>query len=142
MIVDLAHVSPKTMHDVLDISTAPVIFSHSNAYSVCPTARNVPDSVLERIKQVRGAAPALHLREHQTSVELTSQPLILSQSQSPQNQGVVMVNFYPNFVTCTSNSTIPDVVNMINYLRYDRSRVTRGIRAYEPDWHCSRRGAI
>uniref|UniRef100_A0A8C4K1D8 Dipeptidase n=1 Tax=Dromaius novaehollandiae TaxID=8790 RepID=A0A8C4K1D8_DRONO len=43
MIVDLAHVSVKTMKDALTLSKAPVIFSHSSAYSICPHRRNVPD---------------------------------------------------------------------------------------------------
>ncbi|NXX40733.1 DPEP1 Dipeptidase, partial [Tricholaema leucomelas] len=46
MIVDLAHVSVATMKAVLAISKAPVIFSHSSAYSICPHRRNVPDDVL------------------------------------------------------------------------------------------------
>ncbi|NWQ90986.1 DPEP1 Dipeptidase, partial [Burhinus bistriatus] len=46
MIVDLAHVSVETMKVVLSLSKAPVIFSHSSAYSVCPHRRNVPDDVL------------------------------------------------------------------------------------------------
>lgn len=49
MIVDLAHVAPKVMHDVLDISTAPVVWSHSNAFSLCDHPRNVPDDVLDRV---------------------------------------------------------------------------------------------
>ncbi|XP_067158958.1 dipeptidase 1 [Apteryx mantelli] len=49
MIVDLAHVSVKTMKDVLTLSKAPVIFSHSSAYSVCPHRRNVPDDVLRMV---------------------------------------------------------------------------------------------
>ena len=34
MLVDIAHVSPKAMHDALDVSEAPVIFSHSSARAV------------------------------------------------------------------------------------------------------------
>jgi len=49
MIVDLAHVAPKAMHDVLDISSAPVVWSHSNAFSLCDHPRNVPDDVLDRV---------------------------------------------------------------------------------------------
>lgn len=50
MMVDLAHVSPNTMRDVLAISRAPVIFSHSGAYSVQPHGRNVPDDVLRSLR--------------------------------------------------------------------------------------------
>ncbi|NXJ16065.1 DPEP1 Dipeptidase, partial [Odontophorus gujanensis] len=49
MIVDLAHVSVETMKMALNVSKAPVIFSHSSAFSICPHARNVPDDVLQMV---------------------------------------------------------------------------------------------
>ena len=58
MIVDLAHVSPKVMHDVLDVSTAPVVWSHSNAFSLCDHPRNVPDDVLDRVAKNDGLVMA------------------------------------------------------------------------------------
>lgn len=41
MLVDISHASVQTMRDALDTSVSPLIFSHSNAYALCPTARNV-----------------------------------------------------------------------------------------------------
>lgn len=49
MIVDISHVSADTMRDVLALSKAPVIFSHSSARSVNNVSRNVPDDVLEQV---------------------------------------------------------------------------------------------
>ncbi len=49
MLIDLSHVSPAVMHDALDVSEAPVIFSHSSTMGVTPHARNVPDDVLDRL---------------------------------------------------------------------------------------------
>ena len=46
MLVDISHVSPQVMHQVLDVSEAPVIFSHSSARALVDHPRNVPDDVL------------------------------------------------------------------------------------------------
>ena len=58
MLIDLAHVSTNTMVDVLGGrpgktkgSLAPVMFSHSSAFALCPHPRNVPDNVLQLVKR-------------------------------------------------------------------------------------------
>lgn len=54
MFIDISHVSVKVMNDVLDISTAPIIASHSNARAVNDHTRNVPDDVLKRVAKNGG----------------------------------------------------------------------------------------
>jgi membrane dipeptidase len=54
MLVDLAHVSPATMSDALNVSQAPVIFSHSGARALVDVPRNVPDSILRRVTKNGG----------------------------------------------------------------------------------------
>ncbi|XP_076012430.1 dipeptidase 1 [Genypterus blacodes] len=84
MLIDLAHVSVKVMNQVLDISKAPVIFSHSSAYSICPHKRNVPDEVLRRVNKT---------------------------------QGIVMVNFYNDYVTCQKTAKLSDVADHFDHIK-------------------------
>ncbi|MEP6925520.1 MAG: dipeptidase [Pyrinomonadaceae bacterium] len=54
MLIDVSHVSDKTMADVLDISTAPVIASHSSAQHFSSHPRNVSDDLIKRIAKNGG----------------------------------------------------------------------------------------
>ncbi len=58
MIVDCAHVSADVMRQVLQVSTAPIVFSHSNARAVCDHPRNVPDDVLAGLRANDGLVMA------------------------------------------------------------------------------------
>ncbi|XP_038596028.1 dipeptidase 2-like [Tachyglossus aculeatus] len=54
MMIDLSHTSEATARHALRISRAPVLFTHSSAYSVCNHPRNVPDEILLQLKQNGG----------------------------------------------------------------------------------------
>ncbi|HEY0730821.1 MAG TPA: dipeptidase, partial [Chitinophagaceae bacterium] len=54
MLIDMSHISAEAMHDILDVTKAPVIFSHSNARALTQVNRNVPDDVLLRLKKNKG----------------------------------------------------------------------------------------
>jgi membrane dipeptidase len=54
MMVDISHVSAKTMRDAIDVSGAPILFSHSSAQAVADSTRNVPDDVLRRLPEKDG----------------------------------------------------------------------------------------
>ncbi|KAL1124821.1 hypothetical protein AAG570_001442 [Ranatra chinensis] len=84
MLVDLSHVSIKTMKAALEVSKAPVIFSHSSARALCNSTRNVPDHILAKLGL---------------------------------NGGLVMVNFYSQFLTCRDAATVADAVAHINHIR-------------------------
>ncbi|XP_004518746.2 uncharacterized protein LOC101461596 isoform X2 [Ceratitis capitata] len=49
MMVDLSYSSTATARDVLQVTRAPVIFSHSAARQLCNSTRNVPDDILRLV---------------------------------------------------------------------------------------------
>ena len=54
MLVDMSHVSEETMEDVLRVTRAPVIFSHSSTRALCDHPRNVPDAILRQLPKNGG----------------------------------------------------------------------------------------
>lgn len=54
MVVDVSHLSDAGFWDVLDVSEAPVIASHSNARAVCDHPRNLTDAQIRALAQAGG----------------------------------------------------------------------------------------
>jgi microsomal dipeptidase-like Zn-dependent dipeptidase len=54
IIVDVAHSSPRVVEDVLAMATRPVVVSHTGLTAVCPSPRNLPDALMQRIAAAGG----------------------------------------------------------------------------------------
>jgi membrane dipeptidase len=54
IIVDVSHISDSSFYDVIGITKAPVIASHSSARTVCDNPRNLSDDMLKKLAQNGG----------------------------------------------------------------------------------------
>ncbi len=54
MIVDISHVSDKSFYDILKVTKAPVIASHSSCRALCGTPRNLSDDMLLALRENGG----------------------------------------------------------------------------------------
>lgn len=54
IVVDVSHLSDRGTEDVLEVSTQPIIASHSNSRALCSNLRNLPDHMIRGIAQSGG----------------------------------------------------------------------------------------
>lgn len=54
MIIDLAHASEKTIADTLDVTTRPVVVSHTGVRGTCDNSRNLGDDAIKEIARRGG----------------------------------------------------------------------------------------
>ena len=54
MIIDVAHSSPGSVQDVLDMTSAPVIISHTGMFGHCEIVRNISDELMQGIAATGG----------------------------------------------------------------------------------------
>jgi len=72
MLVDISHTSPETMNDALDLSEAPVIWSHASARGVYDHPRNVPDQVLRRLPENGGVVMVTFVPSFLTDADMAT----------------------------------------------------------------------
>lgn len=56
IMVDLSHAAEKSFYDALDISSAPIVCSHSNSRALCDVPRNLTDDQMRALAQKGGVA--------------------------------------------------------------------------------------
>jgi membrane dipeptidase len=54
IMIDLSHINEQGFWDVAELTDAPLVATHSNAHSLCPTTRNLTDKQLDAIKETDG----------------------------------------------------------------------------------------
>jgi membrane dipeptidase len=54
MLVDVSHVADKTFYDAIEVTSKPVICSHSSMRALSPVPRNVTDEMLRALAKNRG----------------------------------------------------------------------------------------
>ena len=54
MLIDVSHASQKTFWDIMDVTTGPIIASHSNAWTLCNAPRNLRDEQIKAIAERDG----------------------------------------------------------------------------------------
>lgn len=56
MLIDVSHISDKSFYDVIELSKAPVIASHSSSRAICDSPRNLTDDMLRKLAENGGVA--------------------------------------------------------------------------------------
>lgn len=64
MIIDVSHISDKAFYDVLKLSKAPIIASHSSCRALCESPRNITDDMLLALKDNGGVIQICILSEY------------------------------------------------------------------------------
>ena len=54
IMLDVSHLNEKGFDDLATITDAPIVATHSNAYAICPHARNLMDRQLDQIAETDG----------------------------------------------------------------------------------------
>ena len=117
MIIDCAHVAPSVMHHVLDDSSAPIVFSHSNAFALCPHPRNVPDDVLDRVPANNGLVMATFIPAFlNPAIEAWGRPLRAAGGQGFGPEWEAMVAAHTKTHGPCPTSSLADVATHIDYI--------------------------
>ena len=72
MMIDISHVSDKSFYDVMELSKAPVIASHSCARAICDNPRNINDEMLKKLAENGGVIQMCILSEYVKVIEQDS----------------------------------------------------------------------
>ncbi|NKB89030.1 MAG: membrane dipeptidase [Acidobacteria bacterium] len=122
MLVDLSHSSTKTMHDVLDVSPAPVACTHSGARAINDYPRNADDEILRRIAAGGGIAMATfvpyfvsaEVTQHEAAEQGEQARLAMLHPDEPERRAAALVEW--KRTNPTPRATVAQVADHIDHM--------------------------
>jgi membrane dipeptidase len=122
MMVDLSHVSADTMRDALEVSEAPVVFSHSSAREVTDSPRNAPDDVLAAMARAGGVCMVTFVPKfvNAACAEAHREMVLAAAADGvPESDGVAFAAFERAWVEShpPPTATLADVVAHCEHVR-------------------------
>jgi membrane dipeptidase len=127
IMVDLSHLNERGFWDVVEISDAPLVASHSNAFAVCPFTRNLTDKQLDAIRDSGGIVGvnfgAMFLRpDGKPEVDTPIEVVVSHFAHLVERMGIDHVGFGSDFDGTRVVSSIGDAAGLVH--------VVDGLRAH------------
>ena len=127
IMVDLSHLNEQGFWDVARLSNAPLIATHSNAYAICPHARNLTDAQLAAIRGSGGMiginfATCFLRPDGQIDTDTGLDVLIRHLDHLIQQVGVDCIGFGSDFDGAKVPAAIRDVSGLGNLREALRAR--------------------
>ena len=126
MMVDISHISDKSFFDVLKVTNAPVIASHSSCRALCGSPRNLSDDMLLALKENGGVIQICilgnYLKTPDPNPELDSKLKDLQKKYGDYDaltdslKRVVRKEFREIQKTYEKSATVKDVVDHIDHV--------------------------
>jgi membrane dipeptidase len=98
ILIDLAHLTEKGFWDVSEISTFPLVVSHTDAYALCPSTRNLTDRQIDAVGE-SGGVIGINFEPANTSFDgnlvgkLPMESLVQQINQAPISQIVKHIDY-------------------------------------------------
>jgi len=124
MLVDVSHVSDKTFYDALEVSTKPVIVSHSSSRAISNIPRNVTDDMLRALAK-NGGVIGINFGEgfiSQKDVAALQKAITSNQSAPPELVGKFLDDYANNEFRKdlaemrTGLATLSDVADHVDHM--------------------------